>query len=203
MGVSDKTMHFVAYLTLTVLLWFSTSTEQKVNWKKLKPWLLSAIILFYGAADEFSQQFVGRSTDLRDFIANFFGVSTAMLLVTIFPVFYVITTLITIGLFFLPAFVRSQLIKQNSIFEIAAYMAGFTVITIAWIKYLPSVLYLNFKKFKSLPVLFTPPAVTVVAIKIYAELTDKPFGATAISTAFITIILILLIRQMTIKKTFI
>src|SRR3989338_3257724 len=46
MGMSDKTMHFAAYMTLSFLLWFSTSFDRKADWRKLRPWLISAIVLF-------------------------------------------------------------------------------------------------------------------------------------------------------------
>jgi hypothetical protein len=200
MGVSDKTMHFVAYMTLALLLWFGTSFEKKADWRKLRAWLLSAIVLFYGAADELLQHFMKRSADIKDFAANVLGLATAMAMVTVLPARHAVMILVTVCPIFLPAIVRSQLIPQNSIFEIAAYIGGFVIITAAWIKYLSSVFGLNFKNNKLLPVFFVPPAGTVIIVKFYASLTDKPFGITAILASFVSIMLTLLIGRLISKK---
>jgi hypothetical protein len=200
MGVSDKTMHFVAYMVLTLLLWLGTSFEIKADWKKLRPWLLSTIVLLYGVADELLQHFTKRSADIRDFAADVFGLAAAMAIVTVLPACHATMILITVCPLFLPAIVRSQLIIQGSIPEAVAYMTVFAVITIAWIKYLSSVLALNFRKNKLLAVFFAPPAGTIIIVKLYAQLTDKPFGTTALLSAFISIILTLFIRRLISEK---
>jgi hypothetical protein len=200
MGVSDKTMHFVAYMTLALLLWFGTSFEKKADWKKLRPWLLSVIVLLYGAADELLQHFMKRSTDIKDFAANVLGIAVAMAIVTVLPACHAVMILVTVCPLFVPAIVRSQLIIQGSIPEAVAYMAGFAGVTAAWIKYLSSVVGLNFRKNKLLPVFFAPPAGTVIIVKLYAQLTDKPLGTTAFLSAFVSIMLTLFIRRLMSKK---
>ena len=200
MGVSDKTMHFVAYMTLALLLWFSTSFEKKADWKKLRPWLLSVIVLLYGLVDELLQHFTKRSVDPGDFAANALGLAVAMAMVTALPGRHTVMVLTIICPFFLPGLVRAQLIMQGSILEAGAYLAGFTCVTIAWIEYLSSVVGLNFRQLKYLPVFFAPPAGTVIILIIYAQLTDKPFGTTALLSTFISIILTLFIRLLTAGK---
>jgi hypothetical protein len=79
-------------------------------------------------------------------------------------------------------------------------MAGFAGVTAAWIKYLSSVVGLNFRKNKLLPVFFAPPAGTVIIVKLYAQLTDKPLGTTAFLSAFVSIMLTLFIRRLMSKK---
>jgi hypothetical protein len=200
MGVSDKTMHFVAYMTLALLSWFSISFEKKADWKKLRPWLLSAIILFYGFVDELSQHFTRRSVDPRDFAANALGIVIAMAMVTIIPACHATMILVTVCPFFLPALVKSQLIPQGSILEVGAYLAGFACVTVAWIKYLSSIVGLNFKRLRYLPIFFAPPAGTVIILIIYAKLSDKPFDTTAFLSAFISIMLTLFIWFFTAEK---
>jgi hypothetical protein len=200
MGVSDKTMHFVAYMTLALLLWFGTSFEKKADWKKLRPWLLSAIVLLYGATDELLQHFTRRSVDPMDFAANMLGLAIAMATVTVLPACHIVMILVTVCPVFLPALVRSQLIPQYSIFEAGVYLAGFAVITIAWIKYLSSVYNLNFRQPKYMPLFFAGPAGTVIIVKLYAALTDKPFGKTALLIALVSIALTLIIYRPFIKN---
>jgi len=200
MGVSDKTMHFVAYMTLALLLWLGTSFEQKADWKKLRAWLLSAIVLLYGVADELLQHFTKRSVDIRDFAANVLGIAVAMAIVTVLPARHAAMILVTICPLFLPAIVKSQLITGGSILEVAAYIAGFAGVTAIWIKYLSSVVGLDFRKNNFLPVFFAPPAGTVIIIKLYASITDKPFGIMEIVTAFVSVILTLFIGRLISKK---
>ena len=200
MGVSDKTMHFVAYMTLALLLWFSTSFEKKADWKKLRPWLLSAVVLLYGLVDELLQHFTKRSVDPRDFAANAIGLAVAMAMVTALPGRHTVMVLTIICPLFLPGLVRAQLIMQGSILEAGAYLAGFACVTIAWIEYLSSVVGLNFRQLKYLPVFFAPPAGTVIILRFYAEITSKPFGATAILSAFAAIILTLFVGHLIGKK---
>jgi VanZ family protein len=201
MGVSDKTMHFAAYMTLTLMLWFGTSFEKKADWRKFLPWLLLIIVLLYGAADELSQQYLrGRSTDIIDFGANALGATAAMAIVTVLPARHAVMILLTTCPLFAPAIVKSHLITADSIYEAAAYMTGMAIITASWIKYLSSIFNLNLGKIKCLLMLFAPPAATVVLIKLYASLTDKPFGITAILVAFASIILTLFIWRLISKK---
>lgn len=200
MGVSDKTMHFVAYMMLALLLWFGTSFEKKADWKKLRPWLLSAVVLLYGLVDELLQHFMNRSVDPRDFAADALGLAAAMAIVTVMTSWHAVMILVTACPLFLPGIVRSQLIIQGSILEIGVYFAGFACITLAWIEHLSSVVGLNFRRLKYLPVFFAPPAGTVIILIIYTKLTDKPFGTTALLSTFISIILTLFIRLLVAGK---
>ena len=200
MGMSDKTMHFAAYLILTLLLWFSINFEQKANWKKLWPWLLSVIILLYGFADELLQHFTKRSIDFADFVANALGLAAAMAVITLLPGRHAIMILATVCPFFLPAIVRSQLITQNSPLEGLSYLAGFAIVTIAWAKYLSWVHNLNFRQLKYMPLFFAGPAGTVVILKLYAGFTDKPFGTTALLIALGSIILTLFMWRLATPK---
>ncbi len=200
MGVSDKTMHFAAYMAVALLLWLGTSFEKKADWRKLRPWLLSAIVLLYGVADELSQHFMKRSTDIRDFAANVLGLAIAMAIVTVLLPHHAVMILITACPLLLPAIVKSQLITGGSIPEAAAYIAGFAGVTAAWMKYLSSVVGLNLRRNKLFPVFFAPSAGTVIIIKLYASLTDKPFGTTALLSAFVSIILTLFIGRLISKK---
>ncbi len=78
--VSDKALHFTAYLILTGILWFAISPHEKVNWLGKKVWLALGIILVYGTADEILQGYVGRSCDFHDLLADMGGGVTGLIL---------------------------------------------------------------------------------------------------------------------------
>jgi len=194
MGVSDKIMHFAAYLLLMLLLWLSTSFGKKADWGKKRPWLLMGIVMVYGVFDELSQYFIkGRSTDIYDLLTNFLGAAAAMILVTIIASYHTAMIPFVICPIFLPALVRSKLIAQDSIFEIAAYAIIFAIITIAWVQYFSSVYKLNLKQLKHTLIFFAGPAATFAIVKIYAAIANKPLAKTAILSAFVSIVLTLII----------
>lgn len=83
-GVSDKSLHFLAYLMLVFLLWFAVSGIRKVNWRRSGPWLVLLALVVYGIIDELLQGFVpGRSPDVMDFIADMTGMLAGMVLFTV------------------------------------------------------------------------------------------------------------------------
>lgn len=194
MGVSDKTMHFAAYMVLTILLWLASSFDLKANWRKLRPWLIWTIALLYAVVDEIMQHFiVGRSMDLLDMISDMLGVAAGMLTVTFISGYHSAMILVIVSPIFLPAIVRSRLIKESSILEGLIYLAGFVSITAAWAIYLTLISKLDLRKIKTIPLFFICPAVSVVIVKFYAMFTNKPFEIENIFIAFVSIIATLLI----------
>lgn len=178
MGMSDKTMHVVAYMLLGFLLWFAVSFERKADWRKLKPWLILAILLFYGVVDEVLQQFVGRGTDVLDFAADIGGVTATMLTVTLLVGRQAIIVPAVVCPALIPGLVRSGFIAQGTIFEFAVYFICFAVVSL--------ILGLTLKnKFVGL----ITAAADVVLLKIYVIFTDKVMGQAAMLTAFIAAVI--------------
>src|SRR4030042_647093 len=64
--VSDKSLHFLVYLVLVFLLWFTISPDKKVNWRKAAAWWVLFVVVWYGVVDEVLQGYVGRSCDIID-----------------------------------------------------------------------------------------------------------------------------------------
>jgi hypothetical protein len=174
MGMNDKTMHVAAYMLFGFLLWFAVSFDEKANWRKLKPWLILAIVLLYGVADEVLQRFVGRSADIFDFAADIGGVAAAMLTVTFFAGRRAIIVPAVVCPVLIPGLVRSGVIARGTIFEFAVYFICFVVVSL--------ILGLTLKN-KFVGLLVT--AADVGGLKIYASLTNKVIGQEAMLVAFI------------------
>ncbi|MBN2588955.1 MAG: VanZ family protein [Sedimentisphaerales bacterium] len=81
-NVSDKSLHFQAYLVLAFLVWFSIKPQEKVNWRKLPVWLIFFCLTAYGAIDEVIQGQIGRSCDAMDLATNFVSILFSLLLLT-------------------------------------------------------------------------------------------------------------------------
>ncbi len=75
----DKTAHVLAYAVLALLLWqfFAARGRPLGDWFVVKVW---GAVAAYAVFDEWTQQFVGRSPELGDWLADMAG-ATAVLAV--------------------------------------------------------------------------------------------------------------------------
>ncbi len=69
---SDKLVHFTAFGVLAFLYWQFARVRRGVGPRFVGS--SAAVLLAYAALDEYLQQFVGRFTDLMDFVANAAGI---------------------------------------------------------------------------------------------------------------------------------
>lgn len=74
--VSDKTLHFLAYFGLYLLLLLDRRACNVFSWGKAVG--LVVLCALYGIADELLQIPVGRSADVRDWFADMSGVLLAI-----------------------------------------------------------------------------------------------------------------------------
>jgi VanZ family protein len=69
---SDKIVHFGAFGLLALLFWLFGRARGAIGDRFV--WIAAAVLIPYAAFDEWLQQYVGRFTDLMDFIANTIGI---------------------------------------------------------------------------------------------------------------------------------
>ena len=84
-GMSDKTMHVLAYMALVFLCWHAVSPFKRINWKKAKVWVVLVFMVWYGAVDEYLQGRIGRNADIRDFFADLAGTIFGLVILTVLP----------------------------------------------------------------------------------------------------------------------
>ena len=74
--LNDKQQHFIGYGILASLMYLSLwATRPRLRWD----WLYAmAIVLAYGALDEWTQPLTGRTCDIYDWLADFAGVAAAV-----------------------------------------------------------------------------------------------------------------------------
>ena len=154
--VSDKILHFLAYLALTFLLWFAISPTEKVNWRKATGWFILIAVVWYGVIDELLQGWVGRSCDGRDLLADFAGVLAGLILfsfLSFWPGLLVVTAIVIFGLTNLARANLADLVPvMNAMFHFFAY--GF--FTAVWIKYIHSFLPIKTSLAKRLITVLVP-----------------------------------------------
>jgi VanZ family protein len=201
-GVSDKCLHFIAYLVLVFLLWSAVSPDRKVNWRKAAAWWVLLVTACYGVTDELLQGVVvGRSCDAMDFLADLAGVLTGLILLAFFtfwPAFLVVTG---ITIFALTNLTRVNLADLLPVTYTAFLLFSHGFLSILWIQNMH--LFLPFKapKLKWLIVASALPAVFLVAVKMFSIVAGRDFrqrdviiAAVGIAPVVVTTYLIALFR---------
>ncbi|MHC4927416.1 MAG: VanZ family protein [Planctomycetota bacterium] len=134
-GMSDKTMHVIAYFVLTFLIWFAISPYEKVNWKRKKVWILLAVVVWYGALDEYLQGRVGRSADVMDFVADLFGMVLALGILSIFGFWSSLLTASAAFVFVISNKSDLLLLYPQYHLNTAFHLTAYTAFTLIWIQH--------------------------------------------------------------------
>ncbi|MHC5082750.1 MAG: VanZ family protein [Planctomycetota bacterium] len=134
-GMSDKVMHALAYFVLTFFVWFAVSPYRKVQWNKLKVWIVLAIVAAYGAVDEILQGFVGRSSDMIDFIADVFGLILALGILSIFNFWSAMLTFSAIFVFVVSNMSNLLMLYPQYHLATVFHYTAYTAFALIWIQH--------------------------------------------------------------------
>jgi VanZ family protein len=78
---SDKLLHFTAFGVLAFLYWQFARVRRGVGPRFV--WSSAVVLIAYAALDEYLQQFVGRFTDVMDFVADAAGIVAVLAILEI------------------------------------------------------------------------------------------------------------------------
>ncbi len=182
-GVSDKGLHFLAYLILVFLLWFAVSPDQKVGWRKAVVWGVFIVLTGYGAVDELLQGFTGRNCDVMDIVANIAGVFTGLILLSVFS-FWPAALLVTATFIFgITNITRANLAELMPVTNTMFHLFAYPIFSMLWICYM--FLYLSLKPptLKWLLTAITGPIVLLLTVKLFSRILGKGFGLQEITAS--------------------
>jgi len=201
-GVSDKSLHFLAYLLLVFLLWFAVCPGKRVNWRKAAVWWMLFVAVWYGVIDELLQGYVGRSCDIMDFFANLAGALTGLILftfLTFWPAFLVVTG---ITVFLLTNLARASVADLLPVTSVVFYLFAYGFFTLLWIRYMHLFLSLKATQPRWLIVALVLPIAFLLTVKLFSVILGKNFSvrnviisAAAIAVVAVTIFLTALLRR--------
>ena len=208
-GVSDKIIHFVAYLVLVFLLWFAINPDRKVTWRRAVAWWVLLVMVCYGVIDELLQGVIaGRSCDAMDFLADLAGVLTGLVLFAFFtfwPAFLVVTG---ITIFALTNLTRVNLADMLPVTYTAFLLFSHGFLTILWIQNVHLLLPLRAPKIKWLIVASALPTGFLIAVKLFSIVAGKDFrqrdmiiATVGITAVVVTIYLVALFRSRRIQSS--
>jgi VanZ family protein len=187
-GVSDKSIHFVAYLVLTFLLWFAISPNKKVNWRKASVWWVLFVVVWYGVVDEWLQSYVGRNCDIMDFFIDLAGALAGLILFSFFSFWPVLLVVMGTTIFTLTIFTRANLAELVPITNAMFHLFGYGFFTMLWIQnihlFLPTV---KAHKLKWMVTALALPICLLLTVKLFSVIFGKDFSGQDVIIATIGI----------------
>lgn len=188
--VSDKSIHFLAYLVLVFLLWFTISPEKKVNWRKAAVWLVLFVVVWYGVVDEVLQGYVGRSCDVKDFLADLAGTFAGLILFSSFTFWPVLLAVTGIVIFGLTNLARANLAELVPITNAMFHLFGYGFFTMLWIQNIHLFLPMKTPSPKWIITALAFPVGLLLTVKSFSVILGKDFGGkdAIVAAAGITVV---------------
>ena len=178
--VSDKSLHFLAYLILVFLLWFTVSDGKKVNWRKAAPWWVLCIMVAYGILDEWLQSYAaGRSCDAWDFFADMTSTLTGLILFSVlsfWPAGLVVTATVIFGVANIS---RADLTDVLPAASAAFHLFAYAILATFWIQCLRLFMprnHLRRNRAKWLAAAIAAPMALILTVKLFSVILGKEFA---------------------------
>jgi VanZ family protein len=135
--LSDKSLHLLAYMILTFLLWSAIRPCAKVRWGKAAVWCLLIVVALYGVCDEWLQEYVAdRTMDPRDFLADIAGATAALGILTVLSFWPASVLIAGLAIFTLAVFTRANLMALLPVTMTVFHLTTHAVFTGLWMGYL-------------------------------------------------------------------
>ncbi|MFC1677034.1 VanZ family protein [Planctomycetota bacterium] len=170
--VSDKNLHFMAYLILIFLAWFSIRPDKKVNWRKAAVWWVLAVMVGYGILDELLQGYVGRSCDLRDLLADIEGIMAGLLLFTLLTFWPALLMVTGIAIFLLTNLAKVNPADLLPVATPVFYFFAYAFLTIVWIQ----CKQLTVDKLKDFVTTLALPSAFLLVVKGFTIILNRNFA---------------------------
>jgi VanZ family protein len=171
--VSDKSLHFIVYLILTFLLWFTISPNKKVNWRRAVVWWVLFLVVWYGVADEVLQGYVGRTCDVTDFLADLAGTLTGLVLFSFLSFWPVLLVVTGVTIFTLTNYTRANLAELVPITNAMFHLFGYGFFTILWLQNIHLFLPMKPPKPKWIIAALVLPTGFLLIVKIFSAIFGK------------------------------
>jgi len=189
-GVSDKTLHFLAYLILVFLLWVTISRDKKVDWRRAVVWWVLLSVLGYGVVDELLQGCVGRSCDVRDFAADLAGVLAGLILLSFFTFWPAVLIVTGATIFGLTNVSRVNLANVLPVTNILLHLFGYAIFTLLWIQFIDLFLSPKPPKLRWLIIALALPTGFLSAVKLFSASAGKSSGLRDVILAAVGIVVV-------------
>lgn len=134
--MSDKTLHYLGYLLLVFLWWFSIYPNKKPSFFSRPLWFTFAMMLVYGATDEWLQRFTHRTPDIMDLAADMLGVLTGLVIFGVVGLRLSALGVATVCIFVLTSVCKTDPLAFVPFIDILFYIGAYALVTLLWLGYL-------------------------------------------------------------------
>ena len=174
--VYDKSLHLLAYMILTFLLWSAIKPLERVCWRRAAVWCLLAVVVVYGMCDEWLQYQIGsRSMDPTDFAADVIGAVATLGMLTVLSFWPTSVIIAGTTIYTLAVFTRANLTALLPVTMTVFHLMTHAVFTLLWIGYLRQRLYLRRNSRLWVAASLSLPLALVVITKVSATISGKAF----------------------------
>lgn len=195
---SDKKLHFMAYMILTIILRLALIREPRISFRSKKVWMILFITIIYSVVDEVIQGWVGRSCDIHDIYANIAGIFSALVLMSIFQIY--LSLLIATSLIIVIMTSAAQLQGKLSHLRPLVYFILSSVFMYFWLKVLQPWKKTKVNTVTKYFIAALVPALFVSGVWYYSVMTKHSFGSIEAASSYAGQIIFLVILLLTHKK---
>jgi len=204
MRISDKAVHYLAYLVFVFLLWFAVSPDSRVNWRRAAVWWVLVTVVCYGVFDEWLQAYVGRDPDVMDFLADLAGLVTGLILFSIF--FFWTAGLVITGV---AIFILTDLSQANSsdflpVTITVFFLLAYALFSLLWIRCMYHLLHLKAPRPKWLAAALVVPMFFLLSVESFSTITGSGFklSRSVISAIGITVVVFVVYLVALLRRRF-
>jgi VanZ family protein len=202
-GVSDKALHFLAYLVLAFMLWSAINPNKKVSWRRATVWWVLIVVAGYGALDELLQSYsTGRTCAIGDLVANLVGVLISLMMLTVLTFWPALLMMVGITIFVLTNLAKANLNDLLPVTNTMFYLLAYGSFTVLWIRYLRFFHPANDSKSKWVTLALTIPMGLLFVAKLGSlvlgrtfEVRDMVLSVAGIVTVVAVALVIALLRD--------
>ena len=171
--MSDKTLHYLGYLLLIFLWWFSFFPAKRPSLRSWATWFTIVMMMLYGGCDEWLQQFTHRTPDIMDWTADMGGVATGLIIFSFAGVQLSAMLVASVVIFVLTSLCKSDPLGFVPVIDIGFYIGAYGLVSQLWISCLR-----QWRKWSGAALLglsLTFPAMLLVVTLIAASARHKIF----------------------------
>jgi hypothetical protein len=173
--MSDKTLHYLGYLILVFLWWFSVYPSKRPSFFSGALWFTIAMMIFYAAADEWLQRFTHRTPDIMDFSADMAGVGTGLVIFAAAGLHFSALAVTAAVIFILTSLCKTDPLGFVPIVDILFYAGAYGLVTLLWMNYLKRKPALSLLRFILLSLLV--PVILLIVTSAVASIMRKHLDA--------------------------
>jgi len=186
-GMSDKTLHVLAYMLLAFLLGTAVSPDRRLSWRRLRSWLVLVGVLGYGVVDELVQARVGRTADLHDYLADVVGCFIAMGVLTLLPFWPGFAVVIAGTIFALSNLTTANPAASFPVVNAVFHVLAYGLFTVVWSRNLPSCVLSRAVWLKAVALRVSVPLALLVLTKASGRFLSRPLHAGETALALVGI----------------